>query len=217
MPRIQQPFDYPDLEVDVDRTKAQQGGLTERDVATSVLNTLSGSFQITPMFFLNWKNGVNYNLLPRRRSMTCSHCRTCRTFRSRRRGTRSRRSWQMSPRSSGPGDGGVSPLQHSPRVDIYAQCAGTRSRRRRARIDRIVDPTAIRCRAAASCRSVGRSRPCGHSYIGPVRRARLLDPARLSADRGQFSVLAGSVHHHLPRCRQHWPASCCSCSSPEPR
>ncbi|HZU10136.1 MAG TPA: efflux RND transporter permease subunit [Pseudacidobacterium sp.] len=61
--RIQQPFDYPILNVNVDRTKAQQGGYTEHDVASSVLNTLSGSFQITPMFFLNWKNGVNYNLV----------------------------------------------------------------------------------------------------------------------------------------------------------
>lgn len=61
--RIQQPLDYPTLTVDVDRTKASQGGYTERDVASSVLNTLSGSFQITPMFFLNWKNGVNYNLV----------------------------------------------------------------------------------------------------------------------------------------------------------
>ncbi len=61
--RIEQPFDYPTLNVDVDRTKAQQGGYTERDVASSVLNSLSGSFQITPMFFLNWKNGVNYNLV----------------------------------------------------------------------------------------------------------------------------------------------------------
>jgi multidrug efflux pump subunit AcrB len=61
--RIQQPSDYPTLNVDVDRTKASQGGYTERDVASSVLNTLSGSFQITPMFFLNWKNGVNYNLV----------------------------------------------------------------------------------------------------------------------------------------------------------
>ncbi len=58
--RIQQPFDYPTLEVNVDRTKASQGGFTERDVATSLLNTLSGSLQVTPMFFLNWKNGVNY-------------------------------------------------------------------------------------------------------------------------------------------------------------
>ncbi len=61
--RIQQPFDGPTLQVDVDRTKALQGGFSERDVATSVLNTLSGSFQVTPMFFLNWKNYVNYNMV----------------------------------------------------------------------------------------------------------------------------------------------------------
>ena len=61
--RIQQQFDYPAYDVNVDRTKAAQGGLTERSVATSVLNSLSGSFQVTPIFFLNWKNGVNYNLV----------------------------------------------------------------------------------------------------------------------------------------------------------
>ena len=61
--RIQQAFDYPTFEVNVDRTKAAQGGYAERDVANSLLNSLSGSFQITPMFFLNWKNGVSYNLV----------------------------------------------------------------------------------------------------------------------------------------------------------
>jgi CzcA family heavy metal efflux pump len=61
--RIQQQFDYPTYDINVDRTKAAQGGLTERSVATSVLNSLSGSFQITPIFFLNWKNGVSYNLV----------------------------------------------------------------------------------------------------------------------------------------------------------
>jgi multidrug efflux pump subunit AcrB len=60
--RIQQPFDYPTYNVNVDRTKAAQAGLTERNAATSILNSLSGSFQITPMFFLNWNNGVNYNM-----------------------------------------------------------------------------------------------------------------------------------------------------------
>ena len=60
--RIQQRFDYPDLDIDVDRTKAEQNGLTERDVAGSLLETLSGSFQTTPMFFLNWRNGVNYQV-----------------------------------------------------------------------------------------------------------------------------------------------------------
>jgi multidrug efflux pump subunit AcrB len=60
--RIQQPMDYPTLNVNLDRTKAEQGGYTTHDVAQSMLNSLSGSFQITPMFFLNYKNGVDYNL-----------------------------------------------------------------------------------------------------------------------------------------------------------
>jgi multidrug efflux pump subunit AcrB len=61
-PRIQQDFDYPKFHVEVDRTKAVGGGFTQRDVASSLLVSLSGSFQTTPTFFLNWQNGVNYNL-----------------------------------------------------------------------------------------------------------------------------------------------------------
>ena len=61
--RIQQQSDYPKLHIDVDRTKALQGGYTERDVANSMLISLSGSFQVTPMFYLNPKNGVSYNLV----------------------------------------------------------------------------------------------------------------------------------------------------------
>jgi multidrug efflux pump subunit AcrB len=61
--RIEQTFDYPTFAIDVDRTKAAQSGYTERQVVSNVLNSLSGSFQITPMFFLNYDNGVNYNLV----------------------------------------------------------------------------------------------------------------------------------------------------------
>ena len=61
--RIQQPDDYPVLTVNVDRTKAQQGGYTVRDVGGSLLNILSGSTQLAPMFFLNFKNGVNYPMV----------------------------------------------------------------------------------------------------------------------------------------------------------
>ena len=56
--RIQQPDDYPVLDVAIDRTKAVQGGYTVKDVGGSLLNLLSGSTQLTPMFFLNYKNGV---------------------------------------------------------------------------------------------------------------------------------------------------------------
>ncbi len=61
--RIQQAFDYPGLDVDVDRTRAIQAGFTEHDVATSLLNSLSGSFQTAPLFFLNPANGVSYNMV----------------------------------------------------------------------------------------------------------------------------------------------------------
>ncbi|WP_263410796.1 efflux RND transporter permease subunit [Terriglobus tenax] len=61
--RIQQPMDYPTLKLNLDRTKALQGGFTATDVTTSLRNTLSGSFQVNPIFFLNWKNNVNYNVV----------------------------------------------------------------------------------------------------------------------------------------------------------
>jgi len=60
---VHEPFDYPTFNVNVDRTKAAQGGFTEQDISTSVLNILSGSSIVSPMFFLNWNNGVNYSLV----------------------------------------------------------------------------------------------------------------------------------------------------------
>ncbi len=61
--RIQQPFDQPKLHILVDRTKAQQAGFTQYDIAGGMLVSLSGSFQTTPTFFLNPKNGVTYNVV----------------------------------------------------------------------------------------------------------------------------------------------------------
>jgi multidrug efflux pump subunit AcrB len=58
--RIHQTFNLPELHVNVDRTQAQQAGLTQRDVATDMLLSLSGSFQTAPAFWLNPKNGVTY-------------------------------------------------------------------------------------------------------------------------------------------------------------
>jgi CzcA family heavy metal efflux pump len=60
--RIQQPFNLPIWTVDVDRTRAQQVGYSQRDVAVSVLTSLSGSFQTNPTFYLNPQNHVSYNV-----------------------------------------------------------------------------------------------------------------------------------------------------------
>jgi multidrug efflux pump subunit AcrB len=57
---IKQVIDYPALNVDVDRVRAAQLGLTQRDIANDLLISLSSSSQISPAFFLNPVNSVNY-------------------------------------------------------------------------------------------------------------------------------------------------------------
>jgi CzcA family heavy metal efflux pump len=59
---VQQAFDELTLHMDVDRTRAQAIGLQARDVAQSVLISLSSSFQTAPAFWLDPKNGVEYNV-----------------------------------------------------------------------------------------------------------------------------------------------------------
>ena len=60
--RIQQPFDNPSLTVNVDRTKASQLGLQQRDVASSLLTATSGSFQTSPNYWLDPTTGVSYSI-----------------------------------------------------------------------------------------------------------------------------------------------------------
>ena len=58
--RIQQAFQQPTLDVNVDRSMASLAGVTEKDVATAMLTTLSGSSQSSPTYWLDPKNGVSY-------------------------------------------------------------------------------------------------------------------------------------------------------------
>jgi multidrug efflux pump subunit AcrB len=60
--RIQQAFDYPQINVVVDRSKAALLGLSEQDVAGNLLVSLSGSFQTSPSFWIDPKSGTQYNV-----------------------------------------------------------------------------------------------------------------------------------------------------------
>ena len=59
---IHQVFEQPQLNLNVDRVKAGQLGLTQRDVTSSMLISLSGNNQVAPSFWLNPANGVSYNV-----------------------------------------------------------------------------------------------------------------------------------------------------------
>ena len=61
--RIEQAFNEPTLRVNLDRQLAATVGVTEQDAATSMLDTLAGSIQTAPTFWLNPKNGVSYPIV----------------------------------------------------------------------------------------------------------------------------------------------------------
>jgi len=61
--RIQQSPNNPTFNIDVDRTRAQYVGLTERDVTNSLVVNLAGSGQVAPTYYLNPDNGVSYSIV----------------------------------------------------------------------------------------------------------------------------------------------------------
>jgi len=59
---VQQAYDAPTLHMDVDRTRAQAVGLQTKDIAQNLLVSLSSSFQTAPSFWLDPRNGVQYQV-----------------------------------------------------------------------------------------------------------------------------------------------------------
>ena len=59
---VHQVVDYPEIRVAVDRSKAGMVGLTQKDVSTSLLVSLSSSSQVAPTQWLDWSTGVTYNV-----------------------------------------------------------------------------------------------------------------------------------------------------------
>ncbi len=61
--RIQQSRENPGFKVDVDRSRAQYVGVTERDVTASLSTSLAGTSQVNPIYWLNKNNGVTYPIV----------------------------------------------------------------------------------------------------------------------------------------------------------
>ena len=59
---VHQVAEQPEIRLNVDRVKASQLGLTQRDVTSNMLISLSGSGTVAPNYWMNWANGVNYNI-----------------------------------------------------------------------------------------------------------------------------------------------------------
>jgi len=140
--RIQQVNNYPQINVDVDRTLAIEVGLTQRDVANSLLVTLSGSGQVQPNFWLNSENGVSYPIvaqMPQYRidsisdlsnvPITSAHTRSPQYLGG------------LARITPGPSPGVVSHYNVQPVIDIYAATQGRDLGAVAGQIDRILKDT----------------------------------------------------------------------------
>ncbi len=59
---IQQAQNLPQINVNVDRTRANLVGLTQQDVASNLLTALAGSSQVSPTYWVDPKSGVSYTI-----------------------------------------------------------------------------------------------------------------------------------------------------------
>jgi multidrug efflux pump subunit AcrB len=124
--RIQQTYSYPQINVAVDRTLADEVGLSQRDVADSLLVTLSGSGQVKPNFWLNTKNGVSYPIvaqLPQYRIDTMSDLANVPITSQKSSGT-PQYLGGLADFSIGPSAGVVSHYDAQPVIDIYGDTQG---------------------------------------------------------------------------------------------
>ncbi len=116
---MQQAFNQPALNVDVNRSFADEVGLTQRDVATSLLTSLAGSGQTTPSFWLNPKNGVSYPIVvqtPQYRMDSWADLRNLPVTS----GASNQLLGALATISRGPSDGIVSHYNVAPVIDLYA-------------------------------------------------------------------------------------------------
>ncbi len=136
--RIQQPFNQPKLFVDIDRTKAQQVGYNARDVASSVLVSLSGSFQTAPTFWLNPKTGVSYNIAAESPQYEMNTLNDLRNIPISAGGASPQLLANVATVKRGSGLASVSHYAIAPVIDIYGNVDGTDLGSVSAAIDRLV-------------------------------------------------------------------------------
>jgi multidrug efflux pump subunit AcrB len=120
--RIQQAFNQPELYVDVNRTRAREMGLTQHEVATNMLVSLSGSFQTAPNFWVNPDNKVSYPVVvqvPQPRLDTLSDLQNIPVSSSQDPASQSQLLGTVATITRGQGEAVVSHYDVEPTIDIF--------------------------------------------------------------------------------------------------
>jgi multidrug efflux pump subunit AcrB len=121
--RIQQSFQQPTLNVNVDRTLASLVGLNEKNTATALVTTLAGSTQAAPTYWLNPKTGISYPVsieTPQREIDTLAGLKNVPLTAGADPGTAGQLLGGLATISRAPGNAVVSHYNVRPVIDIYA-------------------------------------------------------------------------------------------------
>jgi CzcA family heavy metal efflux pump len=138
--RIQQPFNLQSWTVNVDRTRAQQVGYSQHDVASDVLTSLSGSFQTSPTFYLNPQNHVSYNIAVQTPQYDVQNLQQLKNFPIATNGSNQQPQilGNIASIDRGTEQGTVSHYNARPVIDIYGSVEGTDLAAVAGKIDQIV-------------------------------------------------------------------------------
>jgi len=165
--RMQQTFDQPVLNVKVDRIRAAEVGLTQRDVANSLLVSLSGSAQVSPNFWVNPGNKVSYPLVaqtPQYRMNSLSDLENISV--SGAAGSAPQLLGGLATITQGRAEGVVSHYDVQPTMDLYATVQGRDLGSVASDIDAILKQTAAQLPAGSTVAVRVRCRPCMNPMKG---------------------------------------------------
>ena len=165
--RMQQTFDQPVLNVKVDRIRANEVGLTQRDIANSMLVSLSGSAQVSPNFWVNPDNKVSYPLVaqvPQYRMNTLTDLANIPV--SGAAGSQPQMLGALATITQGRAEGVVSHYDVQPTMDLYATVQGRDLGAVTSDINAILKQTAKQVPGGSTVIIRGQVQTMNDSYVG---------------------------------------------------
>ncbi|HEX3124749.1 MAG TPA: efflux RND transporter permease subunit [Rhodanobacteraceae bacterium] len=163
---IQQSAAAPVLNVDVDRSRAQYAGITERDVTNSLGVNLAGSSQTAPSFWLNPQNGVAYSIVMQTPQYQVDSIEKLQGLPINASGTPTAVLGGIASVTRGSGNAVVSQYDIQPMVQIFATTQGRDLGAVAADIQRVIDANAKDKPKGATVALLGQVRTMNHAYSG---------------------------------------------------
>ena len=163
---IQQSAAAPVLNVDVDRSRAQFAGMTERDVTSSLGVNLAGTGQIAPTFWLNPQNGVSYPIVMQTPQYQVDSLEKLQNMPINASGTPTAVLGGIASVTRGSANAVVSQYDIQPMVQIFATTQGRDLGAVAGDIQKVIDANAKDKPKGATVALLGQVRTMNHAYSG---------------------------------------------------